>query len=67
MKKVAVVAAAILVATLFSGNAFALTSDDVARVICCHRKVVRIRGCRVRVYCVPRPRGCETDFGLSVQ
>jgi len=46
-------------------NAFALSTE--ARIICCYRKVVRLRGCRVRIYCVPTPRGCESDFGLSVQ
>ncbi len=67
MRKAAVVATVILAATLFSGNAFALTTEDVARVLCCYPKAVRLRGCRVRIYCVPRPHGCKSDFGLSVQ
>lgn len=67
MRKTAIVAAAILAPALFSRCAFALTTDDVMKIICCCRKVVRIHGRCVRIYCVPRPRGCERDFGLSVQ
>ena len=67
MRKAAVGATALLVATLFSGNAFSLTTEDVLRVIGCDCKVVRMRGRCGRTYCVPRRRPCQSDFGLSVQ
>ncbi len=67
MSKAAVAAAAMMAATLLPASVIALTTGDVERVVCCDRKVVRVRGRCVRIYCVARPRGCEKDFGLSVQ
>jgi hypothetical protein len=64
MERAAGVTAVILAAALFSESAFALTTDDVMSSLC-RRKMVKVRGCRVRIYYMPRR--CEHGFGLPVQ